>query len=266
MDKLSQPPYVEILDLRKEFRGPGGITVALDRVNLSIARNSFTSIVGTSGCGKTTLLKTIAGLTHPTSGAIYIDGRAISSPPFQIIYVFQHYTKSLFPWKTVMENVSFGLENRSRLDRRSIREICAEYISLVGLTGFEKHYPWQLSGGMQQRVAVARALVCQPEALLMDEPFNSVDALTRSSLQDLLLRIWDELKLTVIFVTHDVEEATYLSDRVVVLSQAPATVADELEIKLSRPRHQIGPREDQRFLEYRRYIYDKISAMEGSRG
>src|SRR5438128_6777196 len=183
-------PFLHIRGLRKVFAAPGGITVALDGIDLDIERGSFVSIVGPSGCGKSTLLQIVAGLVPASAGEVSLEGRQVSEPPPEMIYVFQQYTRSLYPWKTVQRNVAYGLENRSALPRNEIEARTREYIGLVKLEGFEQHYPWQLSGGMQQRVAIARALACRPDVLLMDEPFSSVDALTRVGLQELLLRLW----------------------------------------------------------------------------
>ena len=175
-----------------------------------------------------------------------------------MIYVFQQYTKSIFPWKSVSENVAFGLRNRKHLSSAALHAQCAEYISLVELCGFEEHYPWQLSGGMQQRVALARGLICQPDILLMDEPFSSVDAMTRAGLQDLLLRLWDDFSLTVLFVTHDVDEAIYLAERVVVMSASSGPFVDDLDIALPYPRSQLVTRESPAYSDYRRRIHQKI--------
>jgi NitT/TauT family transport system ATP-binding protein len=209
---------------------------AIANVTLGVERESLVSIIGPSGCGKSTLLQIIAGLYVPSAGEVRLDGRRVDGPPFEVIYVFQQYTKSIFPWKTVQQNVAFGLENRGELDRRQIQERCAEYVRMVSLQGAEDRYPWQLSGGMQQRVAIARALACQPNVLLMDEPFSSVDALTRSELQDLLLRLWADLRLTIVFVTHDIDEAVLLGDRVAIL-QVGGVLAqyDRPDAILARP-------------------------------
>jgi NitT/TauT family transport system ATP-binding protein len=255
--------YLRIQGLRKGFAGRGRTTVALRRVDLDIERGSFVSIVGPSGCGKSTLLQIVAGLVPATAGEVSLDGQRVETPPPPVIYVFQQYTRSLFPWKTVEANVAYGLENREKLSRRAIAERTREYVGLVKLTGFERHYPWQLSGGMQQRVAIARALACRPQVLLMDEPFSSLDALTRVGLQELLLRLWRELGLTVVFVTHDTDEAIYLSTRVVALSRAPAVVAADLAIDLPHPRDQIATRELPTYLEYRHRLLAQLFAEEG---
>jgi NitT/TauT family transport system ATP-binding protein len=258
-------PYISIDSVAKAYEGHGRITVALGGVSTHIERGSFVSIVGPSGCGKSTLLQIVAGLAKPTAGSVRLEGRPVSEPPPEIIYVFQQYTRSLFPWKTVERNIAYGLENRGGLSRAEIVERTREYIGLVKLSGFERHYPWQLSGGMQQRVAIARALACRPDVLLMDEPFSSVDALTRVGLQELVLRLWRELGLTVVFVTHDTEEAIYLSTRVIALSKAPAVVGMDLRIELPHPRHQIATRELPQYLDYRHRLLAQLFADEGLR-
>ncbi|HEX5370191.1 MAG TPA: ABC transporter ATP-binding protein [Dehalococcoidia bacterium] len=256
------PAYLQARGVCKSFTGPGGTTVALAGVNLEIERRSFVSVVGPSGCGKSTLLQIMAGLIPHSDGEVRLDGQPVTAPPRAAIYVFQQYTRSLFPWKTVERNVRYGIENRERLDRQAIGARTAELLRLVKLDGFERHYPWQLSGGMQQRVAIARALACRPEVLLMDEPFSSVDALTRVGLQELVLRLWRELGLTVVVVTHDVDEAIYLSTRVVALAKAPATVAADLAIDLPHPRDQISTRALPRYLEYRERLLQQLFSEE----
>ena len=256
-------PFLTVRGIRKVFAAPGGTTVALNGVDLDIARGSFVSIIGPSGCGKSTLLQIMAGLVEPTSGAVFLDGRNVDGPPRNVIYVFQQYTRSLFPWKTVERNVAFGLENRERLSRVAIAARTREIIALVKLNGFEKHFPWQLSGGMQQRVAIARALACRPDVLLMDEPFSAVDALTRVGLQELLRSLWLELGLTVVFVTHDVDEGIYMSTRVVALSRAPGAVAINLPVELPHPRDQIATRAEPQYLDYRARLLRQLFAEEG---
>lgn len=255
--------YLRVHGVRKAYRGQGRETVALGGVDLDIERGSFVSIVGPSGCGKSTLLQIMAGLVQPTSGEVRLLERPVDAPPAEIIYVFQQYTRSLYPWKTVERNLAYGLENRGGLSKSQIASRISEYIGLVKLEGFEQHYPWQLSGGMQQRVAIARALACRPDVLLMDEPFSSVDALTRAGLQELILRLWRELNLTVILVTHDTDEAVYLSTRVVALSRAPAVVAVDLPVALPHPRDQITTRELPAYLEYRHRVLAQLFAAEG---
>src|SRR6201999_4478302 len=231
----SMPPsgtVLRVASLHKSYAAAGGATVALNGVHLAIEAGSFVSIVGPSGCGKSTLLQIMAGLTTATSGDAFCGTARVDGPPRDVVYVFQQYTRSLFPWKTVERNVAFGLENKGTLSRAEIASRTREMIDLVKLTGFERHYPWQLSGGMQQRVAIARALACRPSVLLMDEPFSAVDALTRAGLQELLRALWRELGLTVVFVTHDVDEGVYLSTRVVALTRAPGTIAIDIPVEL----------------------------------
>jgi NitT/TauT family transport system ATP-binding protein len=255
--------FLKVSGVRKTFSSPAGETTALNGVNLEVERGGFISIVGPSGCGKSTLLQIMAGLVAATSGEVVLDGKVVKGPPPNALYVFQQYTRSLFPWKTVQANVAFGLENRGRLSRREIDERTGDMIRLVRLSGFEQHYPWQLSGGMQQRVAIARALVCRPAVLLMDEPFSAVDALTRVGLQELVRSLWQELGLTVIFVTHDVDEGVYLSTRVVALTRSPGTVAIDMTIDLPGSRHQISTRALPQYLDYRARLLAQLFADEG---
>ncbi|MEK7364711.1 MAG: ABC transporter ATP-binding protein [candidate division NC10 bacterium] len=254
------PPMLEVRELRKEFQPLSGQpVVALGSVSFRVESGQFVSIVGPSGCGKSTLLQCIAGLSRPSAGRVLLHGREVTGPPEGLILLFQEYNKSLMAWRSVLRNVRFGLENRSGMSRPEMDAEARRYIELVGLKGFEAHYPWELSGGMQQRVAIARALVRRPEVMLMDEPFGSLDALTRIELEDALLRLWESLRATILFVTHDIEEAVYLSDRVYVLSCRPALVIEEIEVKLERPRHQLTTREDPRFIQARRHIFELIS-------
>jgi len=251
---------LEVRSLQKAFHplSGGAPLVALGDVSFRVAPGQFIAIVGPSGCGKSTLLLCMAGLMRPTAGTVLVDGRVVSGPPENLIVVFQEYNKSLMPWRTVLRNVRFGLEGRGQ----SSTEIDAEArraLDLVGLRGFERHYPWELSGGMQQRVAIARALARRPAVLLMDEPFGSLDALTRHELEDALLQVWGEVGATILFVTHDIEEAIYLADRVHVLSGRPSRVLEQIEVALPRPRHQLKTREDGRFIAYRHQIYELIS-------
>jgi NitT/TauT family transport system ATP-binding protein len=249
--------------VRKSFDAPGGRTLALNGIDLAIEKGSFVSIIGPSGCGKSTLLQIMAGLTLPTSGEVTFCEKVIKGPPTDVVYVFQQYTRSLFPWKTVAHNIAFGLEVRGGLSRSAIETRTQEMINLVKLTGFERHYPWQLSGGMQQRVAIARALACRPAVLLMDEPFSAVDALTRAGLQELVRSLWHELNLTVVFVTHDVDEGIYLSTRVVALSRPPATVGMDIPIDLPPKRDQIATRALPAYLLNRANLLSQLFAEEG---
>ncbi|HEY6101979.1 MAG TPA: ABC transporter ATP-binding protein [bacterium] len=224
-----------IRDLTKSYFDvyTGGHVEALRSVSLELREGEFVSIVGPSGCGKTTLLNVVAGFIPPTRGEVMLDGRRVTAPGPDRGVVFQSF--ALFPWKTVLDNVGFGLKMRG-VPRAERDRIAREHIALVGLAGFERQYPHELSGGMQQRVGVARVLANRPEVMLMDEPFASVDAQTRMTLQEELTRIWEAKHATVLFVTHDVDEAVFLANRVVVLSARPATVREVVDIALPRPR------------------------------
>jgi ABC-type nitrate/sulfonate/bicarbonate transport system ATPase subunit len=212
----------------------GTPTRALEPTNLSVADNDFVTILGPSGCGKSTLLRMIAGLDTPTTGRIMLDGKAITGPGADRGMVFQSYT--LFPWLTVSENISFGLRERGVSQRERTR-IAGEWLEKVGLTSFANHFPKQLSGGMQQRTAIARALANDPKILLLDEPFGALDNQTRALMQELLLGIWERERKTVIFVTHDIEEAVFLASRTVVMSARPGRIKADIPVDLPHPRH-----------------------------
>ena len=252
-------PILEVEGLSKSYRQAGGeSTPAIEKISFRVAEREFVSLVGPSGCGKTTLLMCIAGLIAPSAGRVVVKEREVNGPPRNLVLVFQEYNKSLFAWRTVIGNVRFGLEAKGKAAHNS-EEKARHLLSLVGLEGFERHYPWELSGGMQQRVAIARALAYEPEVLLMDEPFGSVDAMTRLELEDALLRLWKELGTTILFVTHDIEEAIYLSDRIYVLGRRPSRIIQEVEIHLGRPRNQLTTRADARFMALRNEIYQQTS-------
>ena len=224
---------LELQHITKTFSTEEGEMTALDEINLEVKPAEFLCIIGPSGCGKTTLLRMVAGLDRPTSGKIILDGKEVKCASPDRGMVFQEF--SLFPWRTVLKNVEFGLEINGMKEKER-REIAEKYIALVGLKGFENHYPYELSGGMKQRVAIARALATEPSILLMDEPFGSVDAQTRNILQEELLEIWKRTKKTVLFVTHSVDEAVYLADRVAVMSARPGCLIKCLDIDIPRPR------------------------------
>lgn len=219
---------------------------AVNNVNVTIKPGEFISLIGPSGCGKSTLLRLIAGLIKPTSGKLYLDGQEIKSPSYERGFMFQDPT--LFPWLNIYENVAFGLKRRGIYKEK--KNDVAEFIKLVGLEGFEKAYPHQLSGGMAQRASLARSLVNHPKVLLLDEPFGALDAFTRMNMQDELLRIWKERGTTMIMVTHDVDEAVYLSDRVFVMTPRPAKIAEIINIDIARPRG----RNLKEFTDYRNRI------------
>jgi NitT/TauT family transport system ATP-binding protein len=230
-----------ITDLTCSYgRGPAARRV-LDQVSLEVARGELAVIAGPSGSGKTTLLRCVAGLARPASGTVEVDGRVVRDVPARLAVVFQDYSRSLYPWLSVRDNVALPLR-RARLRRAGRREKAGQALAAVGLAGAADRYPWQLSGGMQQRTAIARAIACDPVLLLMDEPFGSVDPQAREDLQDLILELRARRDLTIAVVTHDLDEAVYLGDRVIVLSGPPARVRAELPVKLPGPRSQAGTR------------------------
>ncbi|KUK31464.1 MAG: ABC transporter related protein [Thermoanaerobacterales bacterium 50_218] len=225
---------LEIRNVSKTFETRYGKVEALKDVSLQIAPNEFAVIVGPSGCGKSTILNIVAGLEKTTSGTVLMDGKEITGPGADRGMVFQSYT--LFPWYTVRKNVEFGLLIRGvPADER--RRIAEHYIEMVGLKGFEEIYPSGLSGGMKQRVAIARALANNPEVLLMDEPFGALDAQTRVVMQELLLEIWEQAQTTILFITHDIDEAVFLADTVYVMSRRPGTIKARISVNLPRPRN-----------------------------
>ncbi len=215
---------------------------AVGDVTLDVREGEFLTIVGPSGCGKSTVLQMIAGLMQGTSGQVTLRGRPVQAPPEGLVYLFQQYSRSLFPWMNVRDNVMFGMGGQPGVDRRQAMQSCEEYLTLVGLEGMGDRFPWQLSGGMQQRVAIARALAASPQVLLLDEPFSAVDALTRAVLHDLVLDVWQKRGLTVVLVTHDVDEAVYLSDRIALLGPRPSRVAHVYDNPLPRPRDPVATR------------------------
>jgi NitT/TauT family transport system ATP-binding protein len=256
------PPIIELRGITKIFPNRGGDLTVFDGLSCSIAKGSFLSVIGPSGCGKSTLLKIIGGLEPATAGEVRFDGRIVAAPPKGMICVFQQYAKSIFPWRTVRENVAFGLRAQKAVGRAEARERCDEYIDLVGLKSYEDYYPYQLSGGMQQRVCIARALIGEPAALLMDEPFSAVDAMTRAILQELVLTIWNKLAITILFVTHDVDEAVFLSGRIISLGRAGSGIAEDVAVDLPYPRDQIATRAEPRFTALRQQLFSSIFVQE----
>jgi NitT/TauT family transport system ATP-binding protein len=224
---------VSIENIRLEFKTAGKSIVALEDVSLVVPDKQFAVIVGPSGCGKSSLLDIVAGLRRPTAGQCLVDGNPVSKPGRQRGMVFQNY--SLFPWLTVQKNVEFGLRLRNVPEKQRV-ETARAYLDAVGLTGFENSFPTQLSGGMKQRVAIARAMANDPEVLLMDEPFGALDSQTRTVMQQLLLKVWEKDSKTVIFVTHDIEEALFLGDIIYVMSARPGRFVDRITVPLPRPR------------------------------
>jgi ABC-type nitrate/sulfonate/bicarbonate transport system ATPase subunit len=220
--------------VQRRFDSSTGSTLALQATDLAVAENDFITILGPSGCGKSTLLRIVAGLDAPTAGEVLLDGSRITGPGADRGMVFQSYT--LFPWLSVLDNVCFGLRERGWPRSRQL-EVARDFIAKVGLRGFENHYPKQLSGGMQQRTALARALANDPRMLLMDEPFGALDHQTRELMQELLLGIWEAQRKTVLFVTHDIDEAVFMGSRVVVMSARPGRIKLDREVALAHPRH-----------------------------
>jgi NitT/TauT family transport system ATP-binding protein len=246
-------PLLEVSHLRFAFTSSGAAAAALEDVTFSVAAGEFLSIVGPSGSGKTTMLRCVAGLLPPTGGEIRLHGEIVTQVPMELAIVFQDYGRSLFPWMTVYDNVDMPLR-RLRISRNERESRIKAALSEVGLADAVRRFPWQLSGGMQQRVAIARAIAYRPTILLMDEPFASVDAQTRADLQDTTLEIWRAHGSTVLFVTHDIDEAVYLSDRVVVLSKPPTRVVAAIPIHLARPRDQIETPSTPRFRDLRHEV------------
>jgi NitT/TauT family transport system ATP-binding protein len=245
--------YLQIETLSKRFSAHG--RYAFEHVSFAVGKGGFVALIGPSGCGKSTLLHIAAGLSAPTSGLVRLKGAAVTDPRPEMMFVFQQYTKSIFPWLTVLDNVMLGVKYRANGDRSALRAVCLQQLEHVGLGPYADYHPYQLSGGMQQRVAIARALARRPELLLMDEPFSALDAMMRVELQDLLLQLWSELGLTILFVTHDLDEALYLAQRVIVLSASPGTVADVVDVPLPYPRSQVQTRSQPIYLELRERLY-----------
>jgi NitT/TauT family transport system ATP-binding protein len=226
---------------------------AIQGLAFSVRPREFVSIVGPSGAGKTTLLRTLAGLLTPSEGAVWVGGKKNTGVPAGMAMVFQDYSRSLLPWLTIEKNVAFPLHG-SGMSKSERAALVTESLDAVGLTGMSKRYPWQLSGGMQQRVAIARALAYRPKLLLMDEPFASVDAQTREGLEDLVLQIRDRYDMTILFVTHDIDESVYLANRVLVLSRPPAHIVEDIAVNLPEPRNQITTRENPDFIHLRGHV------------
>jgi NitT/TauT family transport system ATP-binding protein len=229
-----RPAILEVKNLYKEFTTPQGKVTALKDVNFTVRRREFITVIGPSGCGKSTLIRILAGLESKSAGEVLLEGKAVDGPGPDRGMVFQGYT--LFPWLTVKKNVMFGLERAGR-GRVAAEEDARSWLNLVGLSKFENSYPHQLSGGMKQRVAIARALANQPRILLMDEPFGALDAQTRAKMQSYLLDIWKNIDITVLFITHDLDEAIYLADRILVLKAHPGEVQELIEVPVPHPRN-----------------------------
>jgi NitT/TauT family transport system ATP-binding protein len=252
---------LSVQGLRKIYDGANGPVEAVRDLTFDIAQGELVCLVGPSGAGKTTLLRCIAGLLSPTAGRIELAGQAVTGPPKDMAVVFQEYGRSLFPWMTVRDNVELPLKNQgmAKTDRTALVD---QALEAVGLGHVPTSFPWQLSGGMQQRVAIARAVAYQPKILLMDEPFAAVDAQTRAELEDLIREIWSRLGMTILFITHDIDESVYLGQRVLILSRSPTVVQADLPIDLPAARDQLSTRGSARFAELRSEVYRQI---QGSR-
>ncbi|MFF5083418.1 ABC transporter ATP-binding protein [Actinoplanes sp. NPDC000266] len=251
--------------LAKTYTGHGREVEAIRDLTFQIHKGELVCIVGPSGAGKTTLLRCVAGLLESSGGRVELDGTSVTQPPPGMAVVFQEYGRSLFPWLTVRKNVELPLREKGlgKADRRAKVDAA---LDAVGLTDSADAHPWQLSGGMQQRVAIARAVAYEPSVLLMDEPFAAVDAQTRADLEDLVRRLWLQLGVTVLFVTHDIDESVYLGQRVLVLSNRPTVVLEDVRIDLPDERDQLGTRSSARFSELRGHVYELIQlAKKGHR-
>jgi len=258
-DGIMAETSLRVRNLSKTYRDGNGLgpVEAVRDVSFDLGRNEFVSVVGPSGCGKTTILKIIAKLVEPTGGTIDL---AASPGNQDLLFVFQDYNRSLLPWRTVRRNVQLGLEDR-HLSEELLQHRTTDMLKLVELEDFAAHFPWQLSGGMQQRVALARALVCEPRMLLMDEPFGSIDALNRGALEDDLLRLWQKSGISVLLVTHDIDEAIYLSQRIIVLTARPSRVQAEIQVNLPYPRRQLETRNSPEFGRLRQSIYGMLGRV-----
>lgn len=248
---------LRVQNLKKVYETASGPVEAIGDISFEMRQGELVCIVGPSGCGKTTLLKCIAGLLKPTAGRIELAGRAVTSPPPSMALVFQEYGRSLYPWLTVRGNVELPLRHK-KLSAAERGQLIDDALEAVGLEHSARNYPWQLSGGMQQRVAIARAVAYHPEVLIMDEPFAAVDAQTRADLEDLVRALHLERGMSILFVTHDIDESVYLGERVVVLSTSPTWVQDDVAIDLAPERDQIITRALPRFTELRTHVYEQI--------
>jgi ABC-type nitrate/sulfonate/bicarbonate transport system ATPase subunit len=250
----SSSDYLVVHGVTKEFQTRGKVITALEEIYLKVAPQEFVSILGPSGCGKSTLLRMVGGLTRPTQGRIILEHKEIKGPGADRGMVFQSYT--LFPWLTVVENIEYGLAQK-KMPKNERSAIAQNYVEIVGLKGFEHDYPKALSGGMKQRVALARALANNPEILLLDEPFGALDMQTRGLMQELLLDVWQKYPKTILMVTHDVEEAVFLADRVVVMTSRPGSIKELLKVDLPRPRD-YHIKTSAKFIEYKRQAMELI--------
>ncbi|MFE2067060.1 ABC transporter ATP-binding protein [Streptomyces sp. NPDC059467] len=250
---------LDVRGLKKVYEGSGRRVEAVRDLTFTVEAGELVCLVGPSGCGKTTLLKCMGGLLTPTGGEVLLEGQRVTGPPPGMAFVFQEYGRSLFPWMRVAANIELPLKQKDLTGQRRT-ELVTDALRSVGLADAAGAYPWQLSGGMQQRVAIARALAYEPRVLLMDEPFAAVDAQTRADLEDLVRGLWRERGITILFVTHDIDEAVYLGQRVIVLSASPTVVQEQLKVDLPDRRDQLHTRVAPRFAELRTHVYEQIQA------
>lgn len=257
VETTPRQPVLDVRGMRKIYAGRKRDVEAVRDLTFSVAPGEFVCIVGPSGAGKTTLLRCIGGLLDPTEGEVVLDGTTVTGPPPGMAVVFQEYGRSLFPWLTVEQNVELPLREKG-LPKQRRRELVEEALGAVGLGDFTEAHPYQLSGGMQQRVAIARAVAYEPKVLMMDEPFAAVDAQTRADLEDLVRSLWKRLGVTVLFVTHDIDESVYLAERVLVLSSSPTVVLGDVSVDLGDDRDQLATRSSGRFGELRTEVYELV--------
>jgi NitT/TauT family transport system ATP-binding protein len=253
---------LDVRGLRKVYDGKGRTVEALRDLTFALEQGELACLVGPSGAGKTTLLKCMSGLLEPTSGEVLLQGQRVSGPPAGMAVVFQEYGRSLFPWMSIEENVALPLKHKDLTTARR-KDLVHDSLAAVGLSDTHGAYPWQLSGGMQQRVAIARAIAYEPQVLLMDEPFAAVDAQTRADLEDLIRNLWHRFRVTTLFVTHDIDEAVYLGQRVIILSSSPSVVQHDMVIDLPDERDQLHTRSAPRFAELRGQVYAEIQRAKG---
>jgi NitT/TauT family transport system ATP-binding protein len=248
---------LQVTGLKKVYEGKERTVEAVRDLTFTLDKGELVCLVGPSGCGKTTLLKCMSGLLSPTSGEVLLQGERVEGPPPGMAVVFQEYGRSLFPWMSVRQNVELPLKQK-KIPAARRRELVEESLAAVGLADVHSAYPWQLSGGMQQRVAIARAIAYEPQVLLMDEPFAAVDAQTRADLEDLIRDLWHRFQVTTLFVTHDIDEAVYLGQRVLILSNSPTVIRQDLAVDLPDERDQLHTRSSPRFAELRAQVYSQI--------
>ncbi len=263
--RIGSDVRLHVENLSKTYRGSAGAVEAVRSLTFDLHQGEFACLVGPSGSGKTTLLKMISGLLEPTGGVVALDGKRVQGPAKGLAVVFQEYARSLFPWMTVEANVELPLKTAG-LPKAERRARVLDALNAVSLGHAVKSYPWQLSGGMQQRVAIARAVASRPSVLLMDEPFAAVDAQTRGELEDLVRKVWREHDMTILFITHDIDESVYLGSRVLVLSSSPTIIQDDIVIDLPDERDQVGTRSLGRFAELRARVYEEVQFAKTNAG